>query len=216
MRKGVVAAVVAVLAATTFVAPGALADEGPQVRVDQPAYQHLASLRPGDSVTWRIGTWVEGARRASLDLQLRASGELVDHEDGLRIEVRSCEQGETRCERTLVPDAPLREVATRTSSGTWHVGDLAGPETTYLDVDLSLPAEAEGAEVDGLTGEVAVGLFASGDTPDDTPDDGGDRERDDDGELPLTGASVGSLVLLALVMTIVGAVTRRSARRSEP
>lgn len=235
MREGACFALASALAAcATLLAPAAHAAEDPRLLVDQPPFQHLGTLEPGDSLLWEIGTHVEGAPSAELDLQLRAWGSLVEHADGLMVQVDACAAGETRCGTNIVARSALRDVATEESSGTWHIMTLSDDDAVTLEVTLALPTTA--TTVDGLEGNIAVGLFASGtsdedpgerdpgdDEPDeeheddgtdedDEPDDGSDEEPDD--ELPLTGLSVGSLLVLAVALSVIGAVMRGRAGRS--
>lgn len=222
MPRGV-PVLLAVLALTLGGAGAARASEGGDLRVDQPPSQHLGVIRAGETLTWRIGTWVEGAPSAELDLQLRAWGELVERDDDLTVEVRRCEAGS--CSRTVVERAPVRQVATPTSSGTWHVASLSGEERVDVVVELSLPTGASGLE--GLAGNIAVGLFAAGESgldddlpddevpDDDVPDDGTDeapRDDEDRRDLAETGFALGGLALLALGLLGAGALVRASGR----
>ena len=222
MPRGV-PVLLAVLALTLGGAGAARASEGGDLRVDQPPSQHLGVIRAGETLTWRIGTWVEGAPSAELDLQLRAWGELVERDDDLTVEVRRCEAGS--CSRTVVERAPVRQVATPTSSGTWHVATLTGEERVDVVVELSLPTGASG--LDGLAGNIAVGLFAAGESgldddlpddevpDDDVPDDGADetpRDDEDRRDLAETGFALGALALLALGLLGAGALVRASGR----
>lgn len=222
MPRGV-PVLLAVLALTLGGAGAARASEGGDLRVDQPPSQHLGVIRAGETLTWRIGTWVEGAPSAELDLQLRAWGELVERDDDLTVEVRRCEAGS--CSRTVVERAPVRQVATPTSSGTWHVATLTGEERVDVVVELSLPTGASG--LDGLAGNIAVGLFAAGESgldddlpddevpDDDVPDDGADetpRDDEDRRDLAETGFALGGLALLALGLLGAGALVRASGR----
>lgn len=222
MPRGV-PVLLAVLALTLGGAGAARASEGGDLRVDQPPSQHLGVIRAGETLTWRIGTWVEGAPSAELDLQLRAWGELVERDDDLTVEVRRCEAGS--CSRTVVERAPVRQVATPTSSGTWHVATLTGEERVDVVVELSLPTGASG--LDGLAGNIAVGLFAAGESgldddlpddevpDDDVPDDGTDeapRDDEDRRDLAETGFALGALALLALGLLGAGALVRASGR----
>lgn len=222
MPRGV-PVLLAVLALTLGGAGAARASEGGDLRVDQPPSQHLGVIRAGETLTWRIGTWVEGAPSAELDLQLRAWGELVERDDDLTVEVRRCEAGS--CSRTVVERAPVRQVATPTSSGTWHVATLTGEERVDVVVELSLPTGASG--LDGLAGNIAVGLFAAGESgldddlpddevpDDDVPDDGADetpRDDEDRRDLAETGFALGGLALLALGLLGAGSLVRASGR----
>lgn len=222
MPRGV-PVLLAVLALTLGGAGAARASEGGDLRVDQPPSQHLGVIRAGETLTWRIGTWVEGAPSAELDLQLRAWGELVERDDDLTVEVRRCEAGS--CSRTVVERAPVRQVATPTSSGTWHVTTLMGEQRVDVVVELSLPTGASG--LDGLAGNIAVGLFAAGESgldddlpddevpDDDVPDDGTDeapRDDEDRRDLAETGFALGALALLALGLLGAGALVRASGR----
>lgn len=222
MPRGV-PVLLAVLALTLGGAGAARASEGGDLRVDQPPSQHLGVIRAGETLTWRIGTWVEGAPSAELDLQLRAWGELVERDDDLTVEVRRCEAGS--CSRAVVERAPLRKVATPTSSGTWHVTTLTGEQRVDVVVELSLPTGASG--LDGLAGNIAVGLFAAGESgldddlpddevpDDDVPDDGADetpRDDEDRRDLAETGFALGALALLALGLLGAGALVRASGR----
>lgn len=222
MPRGV-PVLLAVLALTLGGAGAARASEGGDLRVDQPPSQHLGVIRAGETLTWRIGTWVEGAPSAELDLQLRAWGELVERDDDLTVEVRQCEAGS--CSRTVVERAPVRQVATPTSSGTWHVATLTGEERVDVVVELSLPTGASG--LDGLAGNIAVGLFAAGESgldddlpddevpDDDVPDDGADetpRDDEDRRDLAETGFALGALALLALGLLGAGSLVRASGR----
>lgn len=219
---------VAGFAAVLVAAPAALAEDR-RIVVDQPPQQVLGTLRAGESLVWRVGTHVEGVASASLDLQLRTWGALVEHAEGLLIQVDVCEQHEAVCDRRIIDRAPLREVATQTASDTWHVTKLHGEAPAYLDVELSLPTSA--TAVSGLEGSVAVGLFASsddedpgedpeedpGEDPDEDPDEGPGDDPDDgtpDDDLPLTGVALGSLLALAAGLGLLGSVLRTVGRRT--
>lgn len=236
MPRWMARSVVAGLAAVLVAVPAAQAEDR-RIVVDQPPYQVLGSLRAGESLVWRVGTHVEGVESASLDLQLRTWGALVEHAEGLLIQVDVCEQHEAVCDRRIIDRAPLREVATQTASDTWYVTNLHGEAPAYLDVELSLPTSA--TAVSGLEGSVAVGLFASsddedpgddpgddpGEEPGEDPDEGPDEEPDegpgddpDDGtpddDLPLTGVALGSLLALAAGLGLLGSVLRTVGRRN--
>lgn len=220
-RRGAVAG----LAAALLVAAPAYAEEG-KILVDQPPHQVLGTLRAGESIVWRVGMHLEGADSASLDLQLRTWGALVERAEGLLVQVDVCEQQHDVCSRRIIDRAPLREVATRTSSDTWHVTRLRGPAPVYLDVELSLPAGATG--VADLEGSVGLGLVASGDgraptddpdddpgeDPDEDPGDRPDEGPDPEDDLPVTGIALGSLLALAVGLTLLGGALRATGRRT--
>lgn len=187
------------------------------------------------------------------------SGALVAHTDGIRISVRSCTEPfattkpESICpgeEARLVETTQLAEVGDPVgqgpdggaqgssagsgdpgaASGTWTLADLESGSPRYVMVTMGLPAEASWDDsLQGLTGDVGVGLYASGAAagpvsgpdadPDPAPGTDPDADSDADGipgaqtPMPRTG-TVGLLFLaVAAGLVLVGVTLAAWARR---
>ncbi|MEW1979581.1 hypothetical protein AB0333_01455 [Citricoccus sp. NPDC079358] len=222
-----------------------------------PAY--FTGLTPGDRVAWTIETRLENEPAGNLSLRLMGSGDLVDHTHGIRISVRSCtEPFATTKPEALCPGEEARLVeATRladvgdpvgrgpdggaqgigadasdhgAASGTWTLADLESGSPRYVMVTMGLPSEASWDDsLQGLTGDVGVGLYASGAAagpdsgpdaaPDPAPGTDPDADSDTDGILgtqtpmPRTG-TVGILFLaVAAGLVLVGVALAAWARR---
>ncbi|WP_188805781.1 hypothetical protein [Citricoccus zhacaiensis] len=222
-----------------------------------PAY--FTGLTPGDRVTWTIETRLEGEPAGNLSLRLMGSGDLVDHTDGIRISVRSCTEPfattkpeatcpgeETRLVETTRladvgdpvgqgPDGGAQESGTDAgdpgaASGTWTLADLEADSPRYVMVTMGLPAEASWDDsLQGRTGDVGVGLYASGASagPDAGPDTdpepapGTDPDADSgaDGipgaQTPMLRTGTVGLLFLAVAagLVLVGVALAAGARR---
>ncbi len=222
---------------------------------------HFTGLTPGDRVAWTIETRLEDEPAGNLSLRLMGSGDLVDHTDGIRISVRSCTEpfATTKPEATC-PGEEVRLVETTrladvgdplgqghdggtlgsgadagdpgAASGTWTLADLDSGSPRYVMVTMGLPAEASWDDsLQGLTGDVGVGLYTSGTAAgpdsgtdaDPAPAPGTDPDADSGADgipgaqtpMPRTG-TVGLLFLaVAAGLVLVGvALAARARRRS--
>ncbi|RUQ96928.1 hypothetical protein [Labedella endophytica] len=228
IRALTVASVGALVCGTTLLATSAQAayrpvpengDPGRLVLLSDPHPVEFVALRPGIVHYWQVAATLEGATRASLVFEMRKSGELVEHPEGLVVSIERCDD-----EWVGLPEAPRcdsgRGSVTQVDSSHDHresspVFDLAGVDDdgTHLLVAMSLAVDRSGDEsLMGLTGEVGLGLTAAaeGAAPPVVPGD----PAPPDG-LPVTGADPMGLVLAAigaigLGVTLLVARTRRS------
>ncbi len=130
--------------------------------------EHL--LSPGRPSHWQISATVEDAARATLALELRKSGELVEHPRGLVKRIDSCERPWTDLDTAPVCSADQRHIVEttpaddhRTSSPTFELDPVTPGAPEYLLVTLSVedsPAAAADPSLMGLRGDVAFGLIA--------------------------------------------------------
>lgn len=220
---------------------------------------HFTGLAPGDRATWTIETRLEDVPAGNLSLRLMGSGDLVDHTDGIRISVRSCtEPFATTKPEALCPGEETRLVETTrladvgdpvgpgpddgalasgadagdpgAASGTWTLADLESGSPRYVMVTMGLPAEASWDDsLQGLTGDVGVGLYASGasagpDAGPDTdpePDPGTDPDADSGADgipeaqtpMPRTGTVGLQVLAVAAGLVLVGVALAAWARR---
>ena len=143
---------------------------GRLVLASDPYPAQFLDLSPGDPRSWQVEASLEDATAATLELELRKDGELVEHPRGLTMSVQSC-----AVEWTDFPAAPsctsgLEDVTVATpaddysvTSPSFELPDLAATAPVYLLVTLAVEDSAE-ARADttlmGITGAMALGLTA--------------------------------------------------------
>lgn len=204
-------------------------DDGLLVVASYPAHPaRLGSLESGGSVTWTVVARLLDAARGDLVLRLSADGDLVHRHDGLTAHVETCASTSPPLDagtppacadgwQTVVATAPLTAVATTTDDRTWELPVLTPTTSVVLRVHLGLPATA--GDVEGRSGEVGVGLYASGE---DAVGDAGARNGRPGGAsgvaadpLATTGASPLGPALLAVALVALGIAVLRTGRRPE-
>lgn len=211
-----VGVLVAVLSAALMVAGGmllaakanaALIDVPPTgapgrlVLSSEPYPAEFLDISPGEAAFWQVGARLEDASRASLALELRKEGELVEHPRGLTMSVAVCDVPWSSLDTAPICTSGERAVAVATpaddftaSSPVFELRPLTPTSPEYLLVTLSVDDDAA-ARADttlmGLTGRMGVGLTAVAmDRPADTPGAGG---------LAVTGADAGMLLAVAAI-----------------
>ncbi|MFG6443670.1 hypothetical protein ACFXQA_00190 [Microbacterium sp. P07] len=145
-------------------APGRL------VLSSDPYPAQFLEISPGDPSHWQVAARLEGATSATLSLELREAGELVEHPRGLEMGVAECTvpwaglNEAPVCAGTSVPVALVRPsddgVTTRPR---FVLRPLDASAPSYLLVTLAV-ADSDAARADatlmGLTGTMGVGLTA--------------------------------------------------------
>ncbi|MCS5498625.1 LPXTG cell wall anchor domain-containing protein [Cnuibacter physcomitrellae] len=238
LARAVAAGVVAGASSLTLAAGGvALAGAAHAALIDvpptgQPGRLVLSSdpypaefldLSPGDAGYWEVGARIEGATKATLSLELRKSGDLVEYPRGLSMTVDVCAVEWTGLDSMPVcPTGAERiTVATpendyATSSPTFDLEPLTAAAPEYLLITLAVEDSPE-ARADqtlmGLTGDMAVGLTAS--AFDDVPVRPGGGGG---GTLPNTGGNLwalGAVGALAAGLLGIGTAFRISRKEEE-
>lgn len=194
---------------------------GHLVLLSDPYPAAFLDLEPGVVRYWQVAATIEGADEASLVLELRKEGALVDHPDGLVVSIERCDtawtgvaEGDPQCAsgRTAVARATPDDDFAASSP----VFDLEGVDSdgTHLLVALGLAGTDTGDEsLMGLTGDVGLGLTAAADdravpVPQDPP-------APPIG-LPVTGADPIGLILAALGAMGLGVALVASRTRRSP
>jgi hypothetical protein len=193
---------------------------GRLVLLSDPAPAHFPDLAPGDVRYWQVAATIQGAERASLVLELRRSGDLLEHPDGLVVSIERCDVAWTGVDEGDPVCSSGRASVTRSTPATdpasGPVFDLDGVDAdgTHLLVELGLGNEHSGDEsLMGLTGEIGLGLTAAADEP------GVDQPAvaaPPPAGLPVTGTDPTGLVLTALGAIGLGAVLAATRTRPAP
>ena len=175
---------------------------GRLVLLSDRAPAHFPDLMPGDVRYWQVAATLQGAESASLVLELRTAGELMEHPDGLVVSIERCDAAWTGVDEGQPACSAGRATVTRITpaSGTESgpVFDLDGVDAdgTHLPVELGLDGEDTGDEcLMGLTGEIGLGLTAAADEA--TTDEPTVAAPPPSG-LPVTGADPAGLILTGL------------------
>lgn len=184
--------------------------QGRLVLSSDPYPAEFLDLSPGEPRFWEVAARLEDAATATLSLELRKAGELVDHPRGLSMTVDACTVPwtdpttapacSTGAERiTVATPADDRE----SSSPRFSLDPLTADAPTYLLVTLAVEDSAV-ARADrtlmGLTGDMAVGLTAV--ALDDMPVP---QPRTPGAALPATGAdAIALLAVAALAAGLLG------------
>jgi hypothetical protein len=192
-------------------APGRL------VLASDPYPAEFLDLSPGDLAYWEVAARLENATRATLALELRKAGTLIDHPRGLRMTVDSCRVEWAGAEG--VPTCPVggRRITVATpaddyslSSPTFDLRPLAVGAPEYLLITLGIEDSPEAAADEtlmGLRGTMAVGLIA-------TALDGDPVDAQND--LPATGIDAGPLLAAgALAAGLLGLGTALRLSRKD-
>ena len=135
------------------------------------AHDQVLELRPGAAVYWQIGADLTEDLAGSLVLELRKSGELAAHADGLVVTIDRCSDAWTslesvpRCaadERHVLVATPLDDLSDQ--SPIYDLDGIPLAHGKHLLVTLSLNVAIGAAEEDlmGLSGEIGIGLTAAG------------------------------------------------------
>ena len=130
------------------------------------------SLSPGEPAYWFVDARLTDATTSTLTLEVEAEGALIEHPRGLQIEVRTCTAAWDR--RDTVPTCPGAEelvIQEGPATGGVHtpvfdLAPLAIGAPRHLLVTLAVedsPAARSDHMLMGLTGDIALGLTASGD-----------------------------------------------------
>lgn len=132
-------------------------------------------LSPGSPARWQIAADLRDAETATLTLEMRKDGELVDHPRGLEVTVERCDTewagfpAAPTCSANpvLVTRAtPLDDYAT--SSPIFDLDGVTAASGTYLLVTLAVedsPEAAADESLMNLTGDIGFALTATGDAP---------------------------------------------------
>lgn len=189
---------------------------GRLVLSSDPYPAQFLDLSPGVTRHWRVDARLEDAATATLALQLRKNGALVEHARGLRMTVDVCDSAWST---SAAPDCPTgaRRVTAATPTDDYRVTspsfELAPLRTgapqrllITLAIEDSVAARADDTLM-GLTGDMAVGLVATAfdETPVSPPS----------GALAVTGPAWASVTgVAAIAAGILGLGTAlRMARR---
>lgn len=136
----------------------------------EPYPAQFLHLSPGDPSYWQVAARLENAERATLSVQLRKDGALVQHPRGLVMTVTACDAPWTGLDTDPICPAGAREVAVgtpaddwATSSPTFVLRPLTPAAPEYLLVSLAVadsPAARADTTLMGLFGDMGVGLTA--------------------------------------------------------
>lgn len=169
IAAGSIAAGQAATAALIDVPP--TGDPGRLVLSSDPSPAEFLDLSPGDPSFWQVGARLENAERATLALELRKDGELVEHPRGLVMTVQACDAPWTGMDGApgCAPGARAVTVATPSddyaaSSPTFPLTPLRPSEPEYLLITLAVEdtaAAAADTTLMGLSGTMGVGLTAA-------------------------------------------------------
>jgi hypothetical protein len=233
-RRRVAAPAVAALSALALTAGAVLAgqaasavlidvpptgDPGRLVLSSEPYPAQFLELSPGDPAYWQVGARLEDAERATLSLELRKDGALVEHPRGLVMTVAVCDDPWTRLDATPACASGARAVTVATpaddytsASPSFELRPLTASAPEFLLVTLAVEDSAAAAADEslmGLTGTMGVGLTAT--AVDDVPVTPGRPS------LPATGADFSALwAAAALAAGLLGAGwALRLARKGE-
>lgn len=186
----------------------------------------VLDLRPGESVYWQVGADLTENLAGSLVLELRKSGDLADHAEGLVVTIDRCSDAWTSLDAVPLCAADEHHVLVATPldnlSNQSPIYDLAGiplAHGKHLLVTLSLNVAAGAAEEDlmGLSGEIGIGLTAAGLDLPAMPEPAGDVPGEaPGGALAATGIDVLALGLIALGAIGFGALAAARRRRPGP
>ncbi|GAA3654186.1 hypothetical protein [Microbacterium marinilacus] len=205
----------------------------------QGAPEEARSLSPGEPVSWLIrADHDDRTGPATIDVQLRKQGALVDHPRGLSVSIEQCmvpwagwDTATPWCPApggalTVTPEHDLSEAP----SDPMRMGDMVSSIPHYFRVTAALedsPAARADASLHGLSAVVDIGVTATGgggatsegpEEGDGPPDAGSDGARDPVGLTP-TGGDLGDVArLLALAAAAIAAAlgARLLRRRPEP
>lgn len=143
---------------------------GRLVLAADPYPAEFRDLSPGDTRAWQVQARLEDAATATLSVELRKDGALVDHPRGLEMTVQSC-----AVEWTGLPDAPVCSAGAVPVTVATPADDYSGSSPTFPLPDLAAQApvsllltfgveDTPEARADttlmGLTGDMGVGLTA--------------------------------------------------------
>lgn len=144
---------------------------GRLVLSSDPYPAEFLELSPGEPGYWEVGARLEDATRATLSLELRKSGQLVEHPRGLTMTVDLCSVEWTGLDSAPVCATGAQRIAVATpaddyttSSPTFELEPLRSDRPEYLLVTLAVEDSAEAmadTSLMGLTGDMAVGLTAT-------------------------------------------------------
>lgn len=179
-------------------APGRL------VLSSEPYPAEFLDISPGEPAFWQVGARLEDASRATLALELRKDGELVEHPRGLTMAITVCDVPWRSLDTAPVCPPGARPVTVATpfdaytdSSPVFELRPLTATAPEFLLVTLSVEdsAAARGdTSLMGITGRMGIGMTAAAvGEPTTSPPGGG---------LARTGADVG--LLLAVVAMATG------------
>lgn len=168
---------------------------GHLVLSSDPYPAQFMDLSPGDVEYWAVKARLEDAARATLSLELRKSGELVEHPRGLEMEVDLCavEWADLNSAPSCATGAQRIAVATpaddyAVSSPTFELEPLTADAPQFLLLSLAVADSAEAradATLMGLSGDMGVGLTAT--AFDDIPSARGSGATTVTPSLPATG-----------------------------
>ena len=145
-------------------------DAGRLVLLSDPYPASFLDLSPGAVRYWQVAATIEGATSASLVLELRKGGELVEHPDGLVVTIERCDEEWTGVAENAPQCAAGRAPVTRATPADDYtvdspVFDLDGVDAvdgTHMLVALSLESTDTGDEsLMGLDGDMGLGLTAA-------------------------------------------------------
>lgn len=230
-RAAVVVSAGVLVCGATLLASSAHADyrevpetgtEGRLVLLSDPYPVRFDDLSPGETHYWQVAATIQGAPTASLVLEVRKSGELVEHPGGLVVAIERCdtawtgvEAGDPQCSGGRAP--VTRATPTEDYALTSPVFDLDGVDErdgTHLLVALGLETDDTGDEtLMGLEGDIALGLTAAADDPAQPPTPGVPVPPP---ALPVTGADPLGLLLAALGAVGLGLVALATRMRRIP
>lgn len=185
-------------------------------------------LAPGDRRYWSIHATLDDAERGTFSLRLFGAGELIEHpRHGLTIAVEACDGVLTGSDpavrpacsgdvETIVADqalAPLSVDGDLAGGEVWDLPDiLQGTDRSFL-VTIGIPAAgSDDRTLQGLRGNIGVGLYAAGDH-DETPVP---SPPPDAGSLPDAGGPALALALIALGAVGLGLILTHGRRGGEP
>jgi hypothetical protein len=144
---------------------------GRLVLSSDPYPAEFLDLSPGDPGYWEVGARIENATKATLSLELRKSGQLVEHPRGLIMTVDVCSVEWTGLDSSPSCSTGAQRVTVATpeddyteSSPTFDLAPITAGAPEYLLVTLAVedsPEAMADTTLMGLTGDMGVGLTAT-------------------------------------------------------
>lgn len=148
---------------------------------------------------------------STLALQLRGWGPVVEHPSGVTISVSSCPEAYAAgsCGPGEVNILATTALARIEPGRSWVLENLQADAPRYFRVQLGLPETAASDAAEGLDGNFAVGLYASG------ASDAPKGEPPVSVSLPRTGVNVLAVVLVAGGAMLAGLTLQRADSRRQ-
>lgn len=211
------------------------AGTGDLVVTAEPQPTEFIDMSPGDRRYWSIEAHLLGAERGSLALRVYGAGALIEHPRyPLSIRVDGCDgtlsgddpREQPRCEHaefsSVIAEQPLAGISSDpnrdTADDVWTLPEILRTHTRSFVVTLAVPAGgADDKTLQGLRGEIGVGLYSAGEDSPQTPViQGPENLATTGGLMPISLALIGAGTIgLGLMLARVHAARRERTTRRE-